>query len=147
MINQESSDFHAVLFEDHPFFDVVARNRNAHFRVFFIHVTANPDIEGKGFLHGIHHLSRTRGSPYFERNLPSFFRGPWRQKEIWNVHNMIGVKMGKKYLTHLAESDSVLRHPDGCPAATIEQKFFAASFHQRARLIALQIYGRPAASA
>src|SRR6516165_2122443 len=52
MINQESSDFHAVLFEDHPFFDVVARNRNAHFRVFFIHVTANSDIEGKGFLHG-----------------------------------------------------------------------------------------------
>ncbi len=145
MIDQKRRDLHAVLVEHDAFADVVALDRDAGARDFFVHVAADVNVEGERLFECAHHVARAVRSPDLERRLASRRSYPASQEQIRNLHHVIGMQMRQEQSADRTDRNTCLYEANGCTSAAVEQESLAARLHERACAKLSQIHRRTAA--
>src|SRR5262245_13323265 len=93
VINHKRRHFDSVVIEDDALVDVVAHDSNAF--LILVGDTAHSDVEVECLLQMLHHLARSVRSPHFKRN-PTYPGAPGREEQIWQIYNMVRMKMREK---------------------------------------------------
>jgi hypothetical protein len=131
MVDLDRRYFHAALFIDEARINLAQIDQNA-FRTQPVVGYPDADIEIECLPQMRHHVLGARRSPYRQRPV-SPAEQPAGQPRIGKPHDMVGVKMGKKYPIDVLPADLDLGETLQRAAADIEKKFLVARLDQYAR--------------
>src|SRR5436190_3108587 len=130
MVNYKGGDLHACLIIHRTFADLRADYPDAFLRELLIHVSSNVNIKRKCVQQLVHHAACAGRTPHLKRSLTAF--RPWRQQQIRNGNDVIGMKVREKNFVEIARADARFDGSQGRTAAAIEEKLLSGGFHQNA---------------
>src|SRR5215831_18295655 len=125
------------MFVNNALLNVRGRNGDSLLREFFIYVTRDMDVEIESFNQVVHHILRTRWTPYSQRR-PASAR-PAGQENIRHRKNVIRVQVSEEDLIDLLCPGPGFGQTDHCGSTAIEQQLLPASLDQDGWTVSLRV--------